>query len=309
MKSARGNTGGMATVWWIATMVLLVGCTASRHEPSPGEQTAAPAVKRAFDVRGVVVELPAGGRELVVRHEEIPGYMSAMTMGFSVRDPGELRGIAPGDSIAFRLRVGNDESWIDGVRRLSGGNKAATPVEPGVVRKPVAAPIAVGQQMPDPEWVAADGRTARLSDFRGKSVALTFVFTRCPLPDYCPRMGRRFAAARELLRATKTGPTNWQFVTISFDPGNDTPEILRAYGSIESGRDADRWQFASAGGESLARIAGPLDFHFSGDGGTFMHNLRTAVLDPQGRLYRRFDGNQWTAEALAEAMTKAARAH
>jgi protein SCO1/2 len=139
-------------------------------------------------------------------------------------------------------------------------------------------------------------------------VAFTFFFTSCPLPDYCPRMNQDFAATRALLRAAPQAPTNWQFLSISFDPGFDTPEILSGYARLYRGADTNQWLFAALPTNTLDAIAPRLNLMILRAGGGISHNLRTVVLDPQGRIYQLFDGNEWTPRQLADAMLAAARA-
>ena len=151
------------------------------------------------------------------------------------------------------------------------------------------------------------GQPRTLADFRGKAVAFTFIFSRCPLPDFCPRMGNNFAAARELVLTNTSAPTNWQFISISFDPEYDTPAALRSYARFYRHDNADRWLFTAAPLKVLATLAPELGLMFAREeGGSFSHNLRTVVLDTKGRIHRQFDGNQWTADALATAMLEAA---
>ncbi|MEI9864813.1 MAG: SCO family protein [Limisphaerales bacterium] len=145
------------------------------------------------------------------------------------------------------------------------------------------------------------------SDFRGRVLAFTFIFTRCPLPDFCPRMNKEFAEARELLSTNSSASTNWQFLSISFDPENDTPDTLTRYAKYYREDNSDRWLFAAAPTNTLAELAPKLDLMVSRDGESFSHNLRTVVLDPQGRIARQFDGNQWTPQQLTDAMLEAAR--
>jgi protein SCO1/2 len=162
--------------------------------------------------------------------------------------------------------------------------------------------------LPDYEMSAENGKNIRFSDFRGKALALTFIFTRCPLPDFCPRMGQNFAKARDLMLASSNTTTNWQFLSISFDPDFDKPAVLSAYGNFYRKDNADRWLFAAAPMKSLKEIAPRLDLMFNREaGGSISHNLRTVVLDPQGRIHRQFDGNEWTPHQLAESLLEAAR--
>jgi protein SCO1/2 len=137
-------------------------------------------------------------------------------------------------------------------------------------------------------------------------LAFTFLFTRCPLPDFCPRMSQNFAETRKLLLNTSGGPTNWQFLSISFDPEFDQPAVLSSYANYFREGNPDRWLFAAASTNTIASLAPHLDLMVVRDSSGISHNLRTVVLDPQGRIFRQFDGNQWPPQKLAEAMLVAA---
>ena len=287
---------------WLA--LSLLGCDKPAPAPSPAPRTDAP--ERVFAARGVVRSVPESGHTLVVRHEEIPGYMPKMTMELNVRDTNEITGLERDDEISFQLIATAKTHWIQNIKR---GGKVAPTETPAVVEtnKPPVRELHPGEVLPDYELLGEDGQTVRFSDFRGQAVAFTFIFTRCPLPDFCPRMGNNFAAAREGLRAKANAATNWQFLSISFDPEHDSPEVLRNYAKYYRHNDADRWRFATAPLKVLATLAPELDLMFAKEaGGSISHNLRTVVIDPQGRLYKQFDGNQWTPEALAEALLAAA---
>jgi protein SCO1/2 len=145
----------------------------------------------------------------------------------------------------------------------------------------------------------------RFSDFRGKALAFTFFFTRCPLPDYCPRMNNNFKEARALLLSQPNTPTNWQFLCVSFDAEFDKPAHLANYAKMFRGDDEGRWLFASASPDALAELAPRLDLKVAREAGSFSHNLRTVVLDPQGRVHKQFDGNEWTPRQLADALLQA----
>jgi protein SCO1/2 len=259
--------------------------------------------------RGVVREIAPDGRKIVIRHEAITNYMPAMTMEFIVRDTNELRGVAAGDTITFRLMATEDTHWIDRIARVASGttNNSAS-AWPGA-RVTTIVELKPGDLLPDFDLLAEDGRRIHFSDFRGKALALTFFFTRCPLPDFCPRMGKNFARARELILATANAPTNWQFLSISFDPEFDQPALLASYASFYRAGNADRWLFAAAPTNVLAELAPRLDLMVRREtGGSISHNLRTVVLDGQGRIHRQFDGNEWTAEQLAREVVRASAA-
>jgi protein SCO1 len=239
--------------------------------------------------------------------------MPKMTMALNVRDTNELRNLLPGDVITFRVRANEKESWIEGIQRTgtngTGTNELALPLpsDPSSSSLLHIAKLNQGDVLPDTNLVAEDGHSIKLSEYQGQAIALTFLFTRCPLPDFCPRMNLHFSRARELLLHRSGGPTNWQFLSISFDPDFDRPEVLTRYASIYRGPNADRWLFAAAPTNVMTSITSLLDFRFAKDGGSFVHNLRTVVLDPKRRIYRQFDGNKWTPEGLVTAIVQAAQ--
>ena len=274
-------------------------------QASPLESTN---ILRSFVARGVIRDLPTGGQTVVIRHEDIPGFMPKMTMEFTVRDTNVLRGFASGDAITFRVRANQTESWIEDLQHaIASGLVSVLPSDPPSSTLLHVAKLNSGDVLPDAELLAEDGRMIRFSDFRGQALAFTFLFTRCPLPDFCPRMNQNFSRARELLAQRSDGPTNWQFLSISFDSEFDGPGVLTRYASSYRGPSTNGWLFAVAPTKVMASLVSQLDFRFANESGSFVHNLRTVVLDPRRRVYRQFDGNKWSAEELAQAITEAAR--
>ncbi len=285
----------------VVSLMFITGCERSDKTKAPASPT-----EQVFDVRGVVRSVPEGGHTLVVRHEEIPDYMPAMTMELNVRDTNELTGLQRDDEITFQLVATADTHWIQNLKRIgrSATSAVVTNMPPGFQ---LVKELEPGDTVPDYSFVAEDGRTVHFSDFRGRAVAFTFIFTRCPLPDFCPRMGNNFAAARELLLTSAPAITNWQFISISFDPEHDQPEVLRDYAKFYRHENADRWLFTTASHEVLNKFGPELDLIVAPEeGGSISHNLRTVVLDTQGRIQEQFNGNQWTVEALVDAIKQAA---
>ena len=308
----------------IAGMALLSACEKENRVAAPSQHNASsPATNsivnatspytqstntlRAFRARGLIRSIAPDGRTIIVKHEDIPGFMPKMTMEFDLRDTNEVRGLAPGDTITFMVKANEEDSWIEGLRRASTNDVvAAAPVEPSSATLLHVADLKTGDIMPDAELLSETGQNIRLSDFHGRALAFTFIFTRCPLPEYCPRMNQHFNRARNLLLERKGAPTNWQFLSISFDPDFDKPGVLTRYAYSYRGPRADRWLFAAAPTNVMAAMASQLDFRFANEGGSFIHNLRTVVLDPKGRIYRQFDGNKWKPDELADALADAA---
>jgi protein SCO1/2 len=314
LKFAPTNVGGYGVLNWpsllpmIAAVLAITFLTGCDHTP-PAPQTPAAstnATDKVFETRGVVRSVPEGGRTLVVRHEEIPDYMPKMTMELNVRDTNEIAALERDDEITFQLVATADTHWIQNIQRVGkiAPEEPSTPA-PSIVMVNELGP---GDELADYELMAETGQPLRFSSLRGQAVAFTFIFSRCPLPDYCPRMNNHFAAARDLILTNSSAPTNWQFLSISFDPEFDSPEVLRNYAKFYRHNNPDRWLFANAPQKVLRQLAPELDLMLAREeGGSISHNLRTVVLDPQGRIHKQFDGNLWTAEELANALMEAAR--
>lgn len=274
-------------------------------QASPLESTN---ILRAFVARGIIRVMPEGGKSLVIKHEDIPGFMPKMTMEFEVRDSSQLKGLAVGDPIVFEIKANQNESWIEGIHRAGTNDLASvTPADPASIALLHANQLKPGEELPDHELLSEEGKTIHFSAFRGKAVAFTFIFTRCPLPDYCPRMSKNFSRTRELLVQRSDAPSNWQFLSVSFDPGFDQPGVLSRYAYSYRGGLTNQWLFAAAPTNVLKALASQIDFRLGNEEGSFQHNLRTVVLDTKGRVFRTFEGNQWKAEELADAMVLAAR--
>lgn len=276
--------------------LLMTGCKPQATAPTSADD------RSSYAARGVVQSIAPDRRKASIKHEKIPGYMAAMTMDLPVKNTNEFAGISPGDEITFTLVVTDNDDWMENLKR-TGKTMPVTP-RPGL---PTGSELKPGDAMPDFNFTAEDGRTVAFSDFNGKALAFTFFFTSCPLPEYCPRMNKNFAEARRILLAQTNSPANWQFLCISFDSAFDTPEILSSYASLYREGNPDRWLFAVASTNTLAALAPRVDLNFWRENGSITHNLRTVVLDGSGKIFKQFDGNDWTAQQLAEAMRDAAK--
>ncbi len=259
------------------------------------------ASNKSYPAQGIVEKIAPDLREVTINHQAIPGYMMAMTMDFPVQNTNELSGISSGDQITFTLVVNKDNDWVENIHRTGQTAQIATNTPVTMLSE-----LDPGDLLPDGNLTAEDSRQIHFSDFRGKALAFTFFFTRCPLPNFCPLMNRNFSAARDLISSKPNAPTNWEFLSISFDPANDTPEVLTSFGGFYRHGDSSHWLFASAPTNTLAMLGPSLDLMVVHQDQSITHNLRTVVLDTHGRIYKQFDGNQWTPEDLADAVTKAA---
>lgn len=285
-------------IFFVLLSVVMAGC---KLKAAPD---ASQADARSYDAHGVVRQIDADLHSVTIQHETIAGYMPAMTMDFPVKDTNELAGISPSDEISFKLVVRENGDWVEGVHFIA--HRVENVTNNTYVFHVPSAELEPGDLLPDYEFTTENGGKIRFSAFRGQVVAFTFFFTSCPLPDYCPRMSKNFSEARKLILAITNAPANWQLLSISFDPGFDTPEMLTGYANFYRGEDTNRWLFAVASTNTLAGIAPRLDLMVIRNSMGVTHNLRTVVLDPQGRIFRQFDGNQWTPEELADAIVRAA---
>ena len=285
----------------LLTLILtaLTGC--KPQSPSPPPAATAP---KTFSAHGVVQAVTPDHRQATIKHDAIAGYMAAMTMDFPALDTNTLADINPGDEITFTLAVTETNDWIENVKRVGTTNVFGLSGPPGWH---VAEPqLEVGDTLPDFEFTDENSQKIHFSDFRGRAVAFTFFFSSCPLPDYCPRMNHNLEMARKILSTATNAPGNWQLLSISFDPAFDTPQMLSGYARFYRGDDTNRWLFLVASTNTLAGLAPKVDLSFWREGGTISHNMRTVVIDPEGRIAHQFDGNQWTAKELVAAIIAAA---
>lgn len=251
-----------------------------------------------FDLRGQVVSIDYNKHRIVIDHEEIPNYMMAMTMPFTVKDTTLLYKVEPGDSVLGTLAVSRSESWLETLGVVGKGEPPRVSAEDVMFRRVYK----TGDVLPDFSFVNQQGKRIRFSDYRGKVVAITFIYSRCPLPDFCIRMSNYFAQIQKALSRDLSLEGRWHLITISFDPKFDTPAVLQEYGRSY---DADfrTWDFATDSMKTIQKIADGLGLVQQDDeGGMISHNLRTAVLDSEGRLVNLLIGNEWKPRDLEEIL-------
>ena len=258
---------------------------AQHHRPAaalaPSEQV--------FQVKGLVRSVEADGLTVHIAHEEIPGFMPAMEMPFTVSDPALLRGLNPGDAVSFELLVTKDDSWITRIAKSSStpalqalDNSALTPDHR----------VQAGETVPDFGLVDQNGTPFRLSQYRGKTVVLTFIYTRCPLPNFCPLMSKNFASLQERFAKAKLSD-KVQLVSVSFDPEFDTPAVLRRYADLYP-HDGNNWVFATGTTNQVNAVTEMFGLIRESANGLINHDLRTALIGPDGKLVHLWRSNVWT---------------
>lgn len=261
---------------------------------------------QTFATRGVVQEIRPAENLLVIRHEAITNYMPAMTMPFHVHDSQSLAGLERGDEISFRLLVTETNSWVD---RISKTGKVALPEIKTPASSPPATPAAIRSRHPllDYKFTNELGQAVSLNDFRGTALAITFFFTRCPIPEYCPRLSKNFQVAARKLNARPDAPTNWHFLSISFDSAFDTPEVLKAYGAAYQA-DPAHWSFLTGPPDKIGELARQSGLTFESTNGIFNHDFRTLIVDAAGHLQMVFPTSGDLSDAIVEEIVKAAAA-
>jgi len=265
-----------------------------------------PASERSFTLQGQVLSIDAPRKIVVVKHEDIKDFMPAMTMPYEVKEARLLEGLAPGDLITATLVVFSNGAHLTAIKKVG-----SAPLEqpPTAAANPSASSgfelLKPGETVPDGSFLDQGGRKRRFSDFKGAPVVMTFIYTRCPIATFCPLMDRHFAALQKTLKADPA-LKNARLVTISFDPVSDTPAVLTRHArSLDA--DLSRWtfltgdrdevdQFASRFGVSIARSLT--------DARDITHNLRTAIIDADGKLVKAYTGNEWSPEQVLEDLRK-----
>ena len=262
------------------------------------------AATHEYAASGLVLAADALGRKLTVSHGEIPGYMEAMVMPFQVRNGKLPATIHPGDTVAFTLHVNKRESWIENVRVIAFASAERDPVLASRLQllEPVTPPLAIGAEVPSFTLTDQSNRSVTLSSFRGKVIAVDFIYTRCPLPDYCFRLSSNFSN----LQKRFASESNLALLTISFDPARDSPEVLARYAKIWN-PDFSRWHFLTGSAEDVHRVCAQFGVAYWLDEGLFTHTLHTVIIDRRGRLAANLEGNKFTAKQLGDLVDSVLR--
>ncbi len=263
----------------------------------------APAGRR-YELRGQVVGVDRGRQEITIRHEDIPGFMPAMTMPFRVEPADLLDERAPGDLVVATLVVAESDAYLTSIAKVGWAPVAAAPALPpadGGVE-----PLRVGEIVPDQVFVDQAGRARQISFWRGRALAVTFIYTRCPYPTFCPLMDRQFAAVQTRVLADPALAAAVHLLSVSFDPDYDTPEVLARH-AASLGADPAVWSFATAPRDEVDRFAARFGVSIvrGPTPADFAHTLRTAVIDREGRLASLYPGNAWGPDQIVRDLRHA----
>ncbi len=261
-----------------------------------------PAAAKRYQLKGKVVAVDRTAKKATIDHEAVEGYMEAMTMDFPIHADWVWNDLLPGSEIRAELVVDNaakDPYYLENIGIVAAPNPNQSPL-------PINENFAqIGKEAPDFSLVNQDGKRISLKDFRGKALAITFIYAKCPLPEACIRMSTNFSDLANQVSADAELKDKIRFLSISFDPANDTPEKLRSYGIGYLGNDPkakfDVWQLAVGKDAEVRKIADFFGLRYQvdeKDKTQINHSLRTAVIAPDGKVTKIFPGNEWTPQGL-----------
>lgn len=292
----------MRFVGFILACVLLTACGKTQEANSP-----AGSAKR-YPLKGKVVSVDKSAKKAKIDHEAIDGYMPAMEMEFPIHEDWVWDELKPGVEVRAELVVDNtakEPYWLEkiGIIAHADPNQPQPPINDKFAQ--------IGNPVPDFVLTNQDGKRISIKDFKGKALALTFIYARCPLPDYCIRMSTNFSDVANVLNKEPDGQ-KYALLSISFDPENDTPAKLKSYGLGYLGKGSTSlgvWQLAVGKDDEIRKIADFFGLRYETDANDktqINHSLRTAVIGPDGKVAKIFAGNEWSpAELLSELKTAA----
>jgi protein SCO1/2 len=247
--------------------------------------------EQRYPIKGKVVRVDKRDSTVTVAHEAIPGYMDAMTMPFKLKDERLLVDLTEGDHLQATLVVKGLRSWLEEVvatrEAADQMNLGGQKIEP----EP-------GDQVPDFTLTNHDGKRVTLSQYRGRAVVLTFIYTRCPLPDYCPLMTDNFSEIERELKSSPGMYDKTHLLSVTVDPEFDTPKVLRAYGNTHSA-DFTHWDFLTGDKNEIKKVATYFGLQYWPDGDQIVHSLRTAIIGGDGKLLKLYHGNEWKPQEIA----------
>jgi protein SCO1/2 len=287
----------------IALLPAFTGCR--QNSSSPAYSTAQQ--QKTFTIRGKVVA--TSGTRVTLDGEDVPGFMEAMTMDYKLKDPSVASELHPGDRITAKIladKVGDNYTnvQLDNIVVIAQARPDYKP--PISYHVPTA-----GDPVPDFHLINQSDRTIHLDQFKGKLVLMTFIYTRCPLADYCPRMSRNFADIDHALAADPALYNQTHLLSVSFDPAYDTPKVLRSYGGAYTGNYTNEkflhWDFAAPTEKDLPAVTQFFNVGVTpGDGKSLTHSLSTILIGKDGRIIAWYPTNDWDPKEVLTTIRKAA---
>jgi protein SCO1/2 len=288
--------------FYLLSLTLLPGCrsgdTGSEERVHEVSQQGS-----VYQLKGIIVSSDPAQGEVMIDAEAIPGFMGAMTMPYKLAQPEVAKELHSGDHVQARLTITDTSSRLDQIDVTQQAQPDYKPAK--LYNVPTA-----GESVPNFRFVNQDGKKIDLQQFRGKVVLLTFIYTRCPLPDYCIRMSRNFATVQHLLSANPLLYNKTHLLSVSFDPEHDTAKVLRSYGLMytgETGRQAfSHWDFVAPPVSEAETMEQYFNVAVSaGASNILTHSLSTVVIAPDGKIFRWYPNNDWEPSVVVDDIQKA----
>jgi protein SCO1/2 len=261
----------------------------------------APRDRHEYPLQGQILSVAADHKEASVKHEDIPGFMPAMTMPYKVRDAAQFEHLQPGDLITATLVVVSNDAYLKDVKKIGHSPLDTTPAATPSASSGFEL-LKPGEPAPNSVFIDQDNKIRDFASFENSVVLLTFIYTKCPMPTFCPLMDRHFKSIQDKLKADAS-LDKVHLVSVSFDPVTDTPHVLKMHAGA-LGADPARWTFLTGDRDEIDRFA--MRFGVSiernvKDPVDITHNLRTAIVDAKGVFVKSYTGNEWLPEqALAD---------
>jgi protein SCO1/2 len=278
----------------LLAVLVLAGC---------GRAARNAADSRTYEVRGIVRGFAPDRSTIDVEHEDIHGFMPSMTMPFTPRDSKQIATLGLNDAIQFRLHVADSETFITDVKKIAPGDvhlpKGVVIPTPAEASAPTR--LREGDVMPVFQLTSQTGEQLRLESYRGRPFVITFIFTRCPMPNFCPRMSNNFSHLQNSIKNGNGVLAQTRLVSVTIDPAYDTASVLKEYGE-HAGADSTIWQFATGEAAEVDSLANAFAVYRQAEGGTINHGLTTALIDGRGNVARIWRGNTWTPAEVTAAI-------
>jgi protein SCO1/2 len=284
---------------FVCTVIGIAAVAGCHRQQNGAENSAGTSSYKVYKLRGKVVASNSAKGEVTLNHDAIPDYMDAMTMPYRLKDLSILSELHPGDVITADVLVSQDADasvLLDHIVVVAQGRPDYRPA--AIYHVPTK-----GDPVPDFKLRNQNGRIIHLDQFRGKNLLITFIYTRCPLPNFCPLVTRNFALIDKQLTADPTSNGRTHLLCVSFDPEHDTPDRLKAYGEQYIGSDAKaafaHWDFAVPEKPVLSEMTKFFNVGMSDAAdGTITHTLSTTLIGPDGKVLKFYPGNEWTPEQV-----------
>lgn len=261
--------------------------------------------EKRYELKGKVVSVDKSQQTVTLAHEEIKDLMPAMTMPFTMKDQWPYDMLVPGQQLSATLIVDGLRSWIQDVVVTSAPDiDAASASSTSTVAE--ARP---GDEVPNYGLVNQDDKRIKIHNYRGKVLLLTFIYTRCPLPEYCSLMSDNFAKIENEIEKQRDLHNRTHLLSITIDPEYDTAAVLRSYGAAHTGKYSDEtfnhWEFAGGTKDEVKGIAQFFGLHYYSGEDQIIHDLRTVIIDPNGRVFKVYRGNEWKVEEVVKDLNVA----